>query len=667
MKEQVYCVIDYETRSKANLKETGSYEYANHKSTRVLCVAWRIGTKKTLREAKTEVWTPISGIMEGDYGSLKKALLDPTVKLVAHNALFEQVTTRYVLTKEIFNPELKEIPIERWICTASMARALALPGKLEGACSALELSVQKDMEGHRLMLKLSKPRKPTKNNPAVWHKKKSDLRRLMEYCKTDIDAEVELFLSLPELNPFERKIWELDQKMNLRGFRCDRPFVKKVLGMISEESERFERLTQEITGGEVQSTAQRDVTLKWLAKEDCFLENLQKKTVSDALVARMGSPKALRLLEVRSNASKTSTAKYEAFESRSRTDGRVRDNLIYHTASTGRWGGAGVQPQNFPQGTLSNPEQAIDIILDESTDLELVRMLYGNPLDVFSSCLRGAIQASEGRKFNSGDFAGIEVRVLFWMAKHEEGLQAFRDGRDLYREIAAIIFGVKVDAVTKAQREVGKRVILGCGFGMGPPKFFETCKTFGQEISELLSETAVKTYRRVHHPVKKFWSNLEKAAIAAVMNRGKRYSINRTSWWVQDEFLYCQLPSGRRLAYYGPEIRYKATPWGEKKATLYHYDVHPKTKKWVLSGTYGGRLTENVVQATARDFMAEAMPRVEDSGYELLITVHDELLAESDKDKGSEAEFQKLMSVVPPWGAGCPIKVEGWSATRYKK
>lgn len=660
--EMKYLILDYETRSEANLKRVGAFEYACHPSTEILCVAWRFGTREELRTAPVKTWSPFN---PSPYGELIRALCDPSVKLIAHNAFFEQVITRHVLSKIVNRPELCAIPPTRWTCTAARARALALPGNLEGASHALALAHQKDMGGHRLMLKMCKPRKPTKTNPAKWHDSPEDLARLTEYCAHDILAETELFFTLPALSPSERRVWELDQAINLRGFHVDRTLTKTILEMIDEETRALNLETEHMTLGILESTTQRDGVLDWLGSEGIMLPDLRAKTVRDAISAGMAPGEAGRLLTIRQAVSRTSTAKFSAFEMRSRHDSRIRDHLVYHTASTGRWGGAGIQPQNFPRGTIKDTEQAAEVLA--LGDLELVRLLYGDPMEVFSSCLRAMITPTPGKRFFCADYSSIEVRVLFWIADHFDGINAFRDDRPIYEEMAAEIYSKKVSAVDRDERQLGKKAILGCGFQMGKSKFLQTCLDDGLKINEELAGLAVDAYRSAHRPVVKLWSNLNRAAIFAVQNPGKKVRINHTAWWVEGKFLYCELPSGRRLAYYGPEVRQKNTPWGEKQPALYHWGVNSVTRKWELAGTYGGMLTENVVQATARDLMADAMVRIDDGGkFKIVLSVHDELLTEGDADQ-SIGEFESLMAITPAWADGLPVKVAGWTGSRYRK
>jgi DNA polymerase len=292
-------------------------------------------------------------------------------------------------------------------------------------------------------------------------------------------------------------------------------------------------------------------------------------------------------------------------------------------------------------------------------------------MDAFSSCLRNMIVAPKGKILDVADYSAIELRVAFWVANHERGLRALREGKDLYRELAAKIYNVKVGEVTSAYRFVGKTAELGCLYGMGKPKFLDTCKNQGQEISEEVASVAVDTFRRENAPVVTLWSNLGKAAIAAVQNPGKKYTINHTAWFVQRNFLWCELPSGRRLAYAYPSVVYVTDKWrsGVKNSELRFWGVDSKTKKWCEQRVWGGVLVENVVQAIARDLMAEAMLRVEKAGWELVLSVHDELIGErfTLSEDLSLALFCELMEQVPAWGEGLPIKVEGYSERRYRK
>jgi DNA polymerase len=673
---QLYLVADFETRSEADLKKVGAWEYSCHPSTEILCVSWRVGTKEELRKASVHSWSPfLDQRLCSPVRHFIELLLTDEIILVAHNALFEQVITKNVLHKYASGTaaqKLRVISPSRWLCTGALAATHALPRNLEGVGKALDLPIQKDLEGHKLMLKLCKPRKLHKGEKStgkpVYHNSLSDLRRLIQYCETDVRAETEILLSLSEPIPQERALWELDQVMNLRGFHVDRPLVATALELIDEETRILLAQVKQLTNGEVEKATQRDRVLKWLKARGILLPNLQAKTVADALnTPGLLDENARQLLIARQAASKTSNKKYNAFESRSRFDSRVRDFQVFHAASTGRWGGAGVQPQNFPRGIPISSKVAIEII-KEGADLDTLRLIYGEPLNVLSTCLRGVITATPGCELFCADYAAIEARVLFWLAGHEAGLQAFRDKQDLYKLMAMVIYNrASIEDVTKPEREIGKRAILGLGYGMGRKKFFETCKQFGQDVPVELAERAVNAYRDTHHFVPTLWKNLEKAAIQAVQRPGFRVCVNKTQWFMRDMFLYCQLPSGRRLAYPKPSIRYEENSWGQKMPRLYTWGVNGTTKQWEESAIWGGVACENVTQAVARDLLGAAMLRMQPKGYTLLFSVHDEIVAEREKGTGSLKEFEALMAKIPKWAEGCPINVEGWKDERYRK
>lgn len=663
---QQFLIMDFETRSEAILRTkgkqkigVGAWEYAVHPTTHVLCVAWKQGTKETLKSAKTHVWKSHASD-KALLARLISQLRKPDIQLVAHNAGFEQVITQHVLPKHL-TEKLPPIPIDRWHCTAAMSATHALPRDLEGACQVLNLAHQKNPRGKLLIQRHCQPRRPSKNNPSRWNDDPEGLDELAKYCADDVEAETELFLKLPMLIPHEREVWKLNQRINLRGVYVDRKLVNSALAMLEQEMIELEARGLHLTGG-IRPT-QRAQIQNLLSDLGCTLPNMQAKTIDDALATGFATGRAREILITRQALSKTSTTKYMAFFCRSQSDSRARDIQLYHGASTGREAGTGgTQVHNLPRPTISDVDDAIAAILDG--DRDWVRAIHGNVMAALSSCLRGCITATPGHQIYNADFNAIEARVLFWVAKHDAGLRIFATGEDPYRAMAAKIYRKSLEKVTDAEREVGKRAILGLGYNMGAPKFEQTCKQFGMPVTTELAELAVDVYRSEHALVPKLWRNLEMAAISATQNPGKKYFINRTIWYVKNNFLYCQLPSGRSLAYFKPSVR-QEEKWGRKRATLYHYGV--EHHQWVNRGTYGGKLCENVIQAVARDLMVAAQLRTEKAGYIPMMSVHDELLAERKIGEGSLEEFEKLMAELPLWAIGLPVKVKGWRGPRYKK
>jgi DNA polymerase len=667
--DQKYAILDFETRSKCKLNAAGAWEYSLDKSTQILCAAFRLGTRAELSSAKTWVWSPALGPIHKE---LIDALCDPSVIIVAHNAFFEQVITRNVLSKLNHRPELKDIPPDRWICTATLAASLALPRALENACKALGLTAEKDMVGHRLMLKMSKPRKPTKDNPATWHQSKADLIRLMEYCAKDVDAETELFLKCPPLSDFERKTWLLDQKINLRGFHVDRDLIKTALRLTELEVAGFNQTVKEITNGAVDSVNKRDALLKWLKVNDCFMPDLRANTVREYLKEGLATGDAKKLLEARQAGAKSSTKKYKAFEIRSRNDGIVRDHLLYGgTIPTMRFSGRGAQVHNLPRPAIRDTDLAAEVV--KTGDLDLIRNIYGNPLDTFSSCLRSVIVPPPGRKFFCGDYSSIEVCVGFWFADHAKGLVLLRQGKSLYYPMASAIYGVPAEDIKKGTPEyqLGKGTILACQYGEGPDKFRDTARlVYRVEISDDLAKKSVGMYRRIHYPIPQTWTKLEQAATFALKNPGRVAKVCKTRWSFSSGFLWCELPSGRKLAYPEPALVYEKTSWGDKRARLSFMTWNPKAKgqKWIRQHIWGGVFFNHVVQGTARDLMVYAMHASEAKDYLIDITVHDELLTNAPDDgKACTSEFEKLMAGLPSWAEGLPINVEAWTGARYRK
>lgn len=675
MSAQEFLIFDIETRSECDLKLAGAWEYSVHPTTEVFCVSWRLGTRETLRTAPVHSWSPITG---GNKTMLVGCLLNPDIKLVAHNAGFEQSITKHVLSRVLKMPRLADLTPDRFICTLSLASTHALPRALEGACQALSLDVQKDMEGRRLILKYSKPRKETKNNKNKWHNKLSDLIRIIEYCEADVRAETELFLAAKPLTKYERKVWLLDQRINQRGFYVDRELVSFARAMIDIEQRNIQIKTQQISQGAIASTTQVDATLRWVNERlDLVgvprLDNLRKQTVYESLQNKSIQGNARAILMLRQSASKTSAKKYDAFEIRSRFDSRLRDLQLYHGASHGRWAGTGLQHQNMPRGDKNIKDTDLLAELIKQGDIELIRLMYGDVMSALSTALRSCITATPGYELFVWDFNAIEARMLFWIAEHEDGLKAYREGRDLYVEMAGSIYSIPFEEIQKdsLHRFLGKTTLLGCGYGQGEDNFIITCGNQGLMINEDTAKLAVKTYRTVHWPVPKLWKNLEKAAIAAVSQPTKCFAINKTMWFMEGKFLICQLPSGRKLYYYEPIVGYKTVRMKDggsfKAPFISHMGVNALTKQWERQKTWGGILTQNVVSGASRDLLAHAMLNAQDAGFENVFGVHDELACERLKGEATAEEFEKIMTTLPEWASGAPVKAEGFIAERYRK
>lgn len=685
-----HATIDFETKSKVDIKKAGGWRYSEDPSTDVLCLKFRLPGSDVMGH-----WDPQFESLESDPLEPLKPLFEWIQKgglVEAHNAQFEEAIWQNVMVKKYGCPNVRP---SQWRCSASKAAALALPRSLEEVGGALQLPIEKDMEGRRLMLKMSKPKKPLKadkeywladpdirllddkitfvHDPSgeefvLWNEDPKDMIRLFEYCTRDVETEEVASEAMLDLSPDELKIWQLDQEINRRGIFCDVPLIEKSLKFIERYSKILTKELQEVTNGEIQTSGQVKKILAWLESEGVFgMDSLAKDKIEEALGWDFLSPNARRVLEIRQLLALTSPKKLKAMLTMAGADHRIRGTLMYHGASTGRWSGKGIQPQNLPRGTVKDVDSCIKAL--ENDSYEDFAHKYPDVLGAVSSCIRGMLRAPEGKKLYCADFSSIESRALFWLADDVGGLEIYHTHGKVYESMAADIYNVKMEDIQKGsfERQLGKQAILGCGYQMGWKTFIDTCAGYGIAITEDQSKMAVTAYRTKFKRVKEFWYEAEAAAIEAVLKPGKVIQNGKVCWKKVGKYLFCKLPSGRKIAYYDPQIRRGETPWGDPKDLLTFMGVDSKIRKWTRQKTYGGKLVENITQAVARDFMAAAMLREEEAGYEIILTVHDELLCESDENFGSLEEFENLMAIVPDWGKGCPIEVEGWEGKRFKK
>lgn len=659
--------IDFETRSLVDLKKVGAWVYSQHPSTEILCMQFAVG------KGQITLWLPGQPFPR----ELANALASGEI-FEAHNAFFEKAIWQ---NKAVARHNFPAVPASQWRCTAARAAYFALPRALGNCGKALGLTTTKDEEGKRVMMQLAKPNPRT----GKFLDELDNLDKyfqLYSYCQTDVAAERAISDGLPALPSFEEKVWLLDQKINTRGVPIDREAVKCALKILDEYQTRLKNEVLEITEGEINTIGQRAKVMAWCESHGEKLLGYDKAQISEVL-PRIKNPKVKRILEIRQALGKTSTAKYEAMTNSCAQDGRIRDVLMYHGAATGRWAGKLVQFQNLPKGNIKDMPAAVAAI--KSGDADLIEMLYGNVMGFMSSAIRGMVSASEGKLLIAADFAAIEARVLAWLSGCELMLKQFRDGADLYVDMASKIYGVKPEEVTPDQRQLGKAAILGAGYGMGKAKFYATCLSWGIKVSEELAAAAINTYRETYREVPNFWRDTERHAIRSTLNKTNSVQwITENSflqWGCNHQFLQCLLPSKRSLNFYKPEIQPKNNPWGTNDALTFMGEKAGANggKSWQRVDTYGGKLVENITQAVARDLMAEAMLRIEAAGFEIILSVHDELIAEFDPrtikvhDEGLFSEeillkkFESLMSALPSWAAGCPVEAKGWIGKNYRK
>lgn len=657
--------IDLETRATVDLRRSGVYPYAEHPNTAVICAAWALG------DEEPNIWCPGDPIPER-----LREHVEGGGECHAHSAQFERVIIRDLMGPRYGFP----VPDDsQWHCTAAEAAAMSLPRSLGQLSRVLKVEHEKDDEGHRLMLRMCKPRSIDPDGAIHWWDEEDPekLAQLIEYCRQDVRAERACAKKLRRLGRMERQVYLLDQRINDRGVRLDVPLIEAAQGVVDHEIEKANAELAEVTDGQVTA-----VTQVAQLTEFTGLPNVRKATVRDALekgtAYEVGpdtwdSPEhdltdaQLRALELRQEAGKSSTSKLKSMQEVICADERARGLFLYHGANTGRWSGKLIQPQNFPRPEVSSPERAIPLILDGEADR------LANPMSVVTSLLRGMLTASPGSRLLAGDFGQIEARVVCWL-----GGEMF-DKRD-YERMGSLIYEVPVESIGKEdpERQVGKGAVLGCGFQMGAPTFRDQVhRQTGIWLTDEQAVRGVEGYRTAKAGVKQYWYDVEEAAMEAVANPGRVVAVGplqNVRYVVRGQFLWAILPSGRPLAYALPSLKQRTIRWrdikGEsheaRKLGLQYMGVDSRTRKWTSQHLYGGLLTENNTQAIARDLLALAMLRLERAGYGVpVLHSHDEAVC--DTAFGSLEEYMEIMRQTPAWAEGLTVEVEGWEGQRYRK
>jgi len=648
--------IDFETRSTVELKRTGVYPYASHRDTYIWCMAWAFDDE------------PVALWREGEPLPSRIAQhVEHSGALWAHNAQFERVMWRDCARRRYGFPTVSDA---QWWCTAAEAAASGLPRKLETVCAVLGLPVQKDAAGYRVMLQLCRPRAMDDDGEPVWWDAPEKLDALYAYCRRDVDAERAVWRRLRRLTESERRVYLLDQAVNDRGVRLDRDLAVAVRDAAREEVARQNAAIAGATKGAVTKITQVARLRGWLAEQGVHADSLDKASTT-ALLADAGLPSdALVALAARAEGARSSVAKVDAMLDCVGFGDRMRGLLRYYGAHTGRWAGQLVQPQNFPRALEFEDAQVYipPVLAGEKPE-------YRSSMAVYSALLRPMLTAAPGRKLLSGDFSAIEARALAWLSGCALMLEQFSQGRKIYHEMAARIFACSPEEIDKGSERyiVGKGVVLGCGFGMGAPKFASQVKAqTGLVIDSGLALAAVQQYRETYMEVPRYWDRVNAAALDAVRYPNEVFTAgtgkSTARFTARNGFLFVVLPSGRPMAYYRPRVVQRAVPWDrtDLRPAVEYEGFSSYTHQWEHLALYGGLITENIVQAVARDVLVDAVARVEGAGYPVVLTVHDEVVVEVATSMQLEV-FLSLMRATPTWAPGLPIAVEGWEGERYRK
>lgn len=639
--------IDIETFSDVDLQKCGVYAYSDSPNFEILLFAYAFD------EEETQIVDLACG--EKLPQRVLDALEDEGIVKTAFNAAFERTCISKYLGHRL-SPTA-------WQCTAVQSAMLALPLSLDGVGEVLNIQRKKLKEGVDLVRFFSMPCKPTKVNGGRTRNRPEDepekWARFKTYCIRDVDAEREIRYKLRNfpIPAQEMKFYQMDQEINDRGILVDQKLAANAVLCDNQYKDAVTARAYELTG---LSNPNSPVQIKgWLAEHGVEAEKLDKKAVKSLIDTSDGE--VLEVLKLRLLMAKTSVKKYEAIERSVCSDGRVHGLLQFYGANrTGRWAGRLVQVQNLPQNHIEDLELARDLVKNQQFDL--VDLLYDSTPGVLSELIRTAFIPKPGCRFIVADFSAIEARVLAWFSGEQWRLDTFTQGGDIYCASASQMFGVPVvkHGVNGHLRQKGKIAELALGYGGSVGALTSMgALEMGMEEEEL--QPLVNQWRGSNPHITKFWWDVDAAAVKAVQEKTS-VSYGNLCFSYRSGILFVTLPSGRNLSYIKP--RMTMNRFGRESLS---YEGVGESKKWMRIETYGPKLVENIVQATARDLLALAMLRLRDAGFEIVMHIHDEAVLEVPEGVSSVDEVCQMMAIAPDWAAGLPLRADGYECAFYKK
>jgi DNA polymerase len=650
--------IDIETRSSVDIKKAGLYKYAQSPDFAILLFAYQ------WNDSPVKIIDLISG--EELPCWLMQAIDDPNVIKHAYNAAFEW----YCLNRAGY-----VTPIDHWRCTMALGLYCGYTAGLDATGKAIGLpqDKQKLTVGKALIKYFCVPCKPTRTNGGrTWNQPWHDQEKwnlFKEYCKQDVVTEGEILkrLNLFPMPAKEEQLWQLDILMNAYGVKVDREVIEGALYLDNISTEKLTDEAISITG--LSNPNSNSQLAGWLVDQGITVDNLQKATVEEVLKQEL-PPDVSRALSLRQQLSKTSIKKYVAMDSACGEGDRVRGLTQYYGANrTGRWAGRMVQMQNLPRNYLKTLDYARKIV--KAKNYEGLKLLYGNVPDTLSQLIRTTFIPTEGRKFVVADFSAIEARVIAWLAGEQWVNEVFATHGKIYEATAAQMFHVPIEKISKGNpeydlRQKGKVATLALGY-QGGSNALIAMGALDMGLSEEELPDIVQRWRQANPRIKDLWYAVEQAALTTMQTAqpqgiyGLIFALEGDLVYGQS-FLTVQLPSGRKLYYPKPFL--KENQFG--KLAVHYYTVGQQTKKWEVTSTYGGKMTENIVQAIARDCLAVTLNRIAARGLQTVFHVHDEVIIDAPMETTVESVCD-LMAEPIPWAPGLILKGAGFESNYYMK
>lgn len=642
---------DIETFSDVDLIRCGVYKYADSPNFEMLLFAYAVDDGDV----------HIIDIAGGEELPEKiiQAIKSDTVVKTAYNAQFERVC----LSRYLKLPDGEYLNPQSWYCTAVQAAELALPLSLADVGSVLGLERQKMTEGKELIKYFCVPCKPTKSNGNCTRNRPChDINKwetFKKYCMRDVDVERQIAdkLKMYPISDEEHRLYVLDQIINDRGVLVDSELAEQAVKLNSIQTAVAVEQAYMITGLENPNSVTQ--LKQWLKEKGVEIESLSKKSVKSLADETDGD--VSEMLKLRLLMAKTSVKKYEAVIRSVCSDNRVHGMMRFCGANrTGRWSGNILQPQNLPQNHLPDLTLARDIVKDG--DFEMLDMMFGNVPNVLSELIRTVLIPKPNHRFIVADFSAIEARVLAWIAGEQWRIDTFKNGGDIYCASASKMFKVPVEkhGVNGELRQKGKISELACGYG-GSVGALKNMGAVEMGVQENELQGLINDWRNANPHIVRFWYEVGNAAMKAIKEK-TTVPLGKLVFAYERGILFIRLPSGRRLSYIKPRIG--TNRFGGDSIT---YMGINSAKKWDRLETFGGKLTENIVQGTARDLLANALINAANAGYDTVFHVHDEIICEVPNGYGSVDELCKLMYIKPEWADGLPLNADGFECEYYKK